>query len=154
MIFKAAEQSWRSTLQKVADAHVLERCSRHERELMIAPVGAWSHKDVIDASWRMESVAVLVWALGLRDVIPPYDQQMDLKDGLNSAVGTPRMRPGAEIIAARDLAELDFPAFGKPYALISDEEWQIATSIAQERHAAFNWLCGYSDDWDQVPTDT
>ena len=48
----------------------------------------------------------------------------------------------------------DFPAFGKPYRNLSHEEAYVAYSIAQQRHYAFNWLCGYGKDWDSVPTDT
>jgi hypothetical protein len=50
----------------------------------------------------------------------------------------------------------DFPAFGKPFRDISAEEFSTATSIAQERHRAFNWLCGYAPDnrWNETPTDT
>lgn len=48
----------------------------------------------------------------------------------------------------------DFPVFGKAYASLSQEELSVATSIAIERHYALNWLCGYSADWDSVPTDT
>ena len=50
----------------------------------------------------------------------------------------------------------DFPAFGRPYRDISSDEWSQATSIAMERHKAFNWLCGYApgNRWDDTPTDT
>jgi hypothetical protein len=48
----------------------------------------------------------------------------------------------------------DYPAFGKPYSELSDDEWSTMTSIAMERHYGLNWLCGYSADWDNVPTDT
>lgn len=50
----------------------------------------------------------------------------------------------------------DFPAFDRPYAEISEDEWSQATSIAMERHKALNWLCGYAlgNRWDDTPTDT
>ncbi|HTZ73982.1 MAG TPA: DUF4272 domain-containing protein [Candidatus Aquilonibacter sp.] len=50
----------------------------------------------------------------------------------------------------------DFAAFGKAYRNISDQEYFLATSIAIERHRAFNWLCGYApgNAWAQTPTDT
>lgn len=52
--------------------------------------------------------------------------------------------------------EKDFPAFGKAYRDISPEEFATATSIAQERHRAFNWLCGLApgNRWADTPTDT
>ena len=50
----------------------------------------------------------------------------------------------------------DFPALGKPYRDLSFEEFAMLTSIAQERHKALNWLCGYSPTrrWADTPTDT
>jgi len=48
----------------------------------------------------------------------------------------------------------DFPAFGKAYAKLSDDEWHQVMSIAMERLYALNWLCGYATDWDKVPTET
>jgi hypothetical protein len=48
----------------------------------------------------------------------------------------------------------DFPAHGKPYSQLSEDEWETMRSIATERLYAFNWLCGYSADWDKVPTGT
>lgn len=52
--------------------------------------------------------------------------------------------------------ENDFPAFGKPFRDVSEEELSRLTSIAMERHKAFNWLCGYAEGnrWSETPTDT
>jgi hypothetical protein len=48
----------------------------------------------------------------------------------------------------------DFPLFGRAYRDLSEDQYQVASSIARERHLALNWLCGYSPDWDRTPTDT
>jgi len=48
----------------------------------------------------------------------------------------------------------DFPAFGKPYAELDEDEYALATSIATERHLALNWLCEPGTPWDETPTDT
>ena len=50
----------------------------------------------------------------------------------------------------------DFPAFRKPFREMTVEEFVQVTSISQERHKAFNWLCGYApgNRWDRTPTDT
>jgi len=48
----------------------------------------------------------------------------------------------------------DFPAFGKPYGELDEEEYGLATSIAMERHFALNWLCDPGTPWDDTPTDT
>ena len=48
----------------------------------------------------------------------------------------------------------DFPAFGKAFRDLTDDEYERASSIALERHFALNWLCGFSDAWDGTPTST
>ncbi len=48
----------------------------------------------------------------------------------------------------------DFPALDRSYATLSETEWSRMRSIAGERLYALNWLCGYSDDWDNVSTGT
>lgn len=55
-----------------------------------------------------------------------------------------------------EMIDEDYPAFGKAYRDISDEEWTIVRSITMERHFALNWLCGYAPGhrWDETPTDT
>jgi antitoxin component of RelBE/YafQ-DinJ toxin-antitoxin module len=70
------------------------------------------------------------------------------------------VRLAAEQAASRGdipaAVEEDFPVFGRSYARASAEQWAQATSIAQERHRALNWLCGYAprNRWHDTPTDT
>jgi hypothetical protein len=47
----------------------------------------------------------------------------------------------------------DFPAFGKIYRHLDDDQRSLALSIAAERHYALNWVLD-GDDWDEVTTDT
>ncbi len=48
----------------------------------------------------------------------------------------------------------DFPAMGKAFAALDSDEFSLMNSISRERQYAFNWLCGYHEDWDKVRTDT
>jgi hypothetical protein len=50
----------------------------------------------------------------------------------------------------------DFPALGKPYRDLSSADFATLSSISQERHRAFNWLCGFSPTgrWADTRTDT
>ena len=48
----------------------------------------------------------------------------------------------------------DFPALGKAYSTLSEDEWETLRSIATERLYALNWLCKHAEDWDQVRTGT
>ena len=68
----------------------------------------------INASWRVESLYVLAWALGLRDSLPPFDTQVnpdrDLAgvppDDRERFEGKAKLRSRREITKARDVAEL------------------------------------------------
>ena len=183
--------------------------STREREAFRRPIDAWTDRDLIDASWRTESLGVLLWALSVYDELPPYDAQFEdvpenvpLLEPVEGFLEAISLRSTDEIARARDLAELwhwrsrttdlqaddefkrrnpeldldeivretarvagehgeipepideDFPAFGKAYRDLSTDEYAEVTSIAMERHFALNWLCGYSRDWDETPTDT
>jgi hypothetical protein len=46
----------------------------------------------------------------------------------------------------------DFPVAGQPYAALPEDEVSELQSIASERLYALNWLCGYAENWDAVPT--
>jgi hypothetical protein len=189
---------------------VQQHLSDAERGLLAQPLGGWDEQAVIDASWRKESLGVLLWALSVLDAMPAYDTEFPEKVHME---GVGWLRPASEFLSevkvrspeeigrARDIAELwhwrartrqlqeqgykapdefgsldeivkmaarlarengdipppiddDFPAFGKAYRDLTEGEYSRATSIAMERHYALNWLCGYAEDWDEVPTDT
>jgi hypothetical protein len=48
----------------------------------------------------------------------------------------------------------DFPISNKAFSELTQHEFQLVTSLIMERHLALNWLCGYSKNWDETPTDT
>lgn len=189
-----------------------EAASVRERALFEKPFGSWERQELLDGSWRVEALAIFIWALGSRTDLPPYDRQAhetNLESDIASLVSHPpepqsfiahaTLRDVREVRKARDVAELwlwrarttqlqrehrtppegmtfegiiaeaakagerdglfkaidnDFPALGRSYARLSETEWYRMRSIASERLYALNWLCGYSDDWDHVPTDT
>ena len=49
-----------------------------ELELLRAPHGTLPQQAVIDAHWRAEGLAVLAWALGRLDELPPIDETIEL----------------------------------------------------------------------------
>jgi hypothetical protein len=55
-----------------------------------------------------------------------------------------------------EVLDEDFVFLGKPFRGLSEEEYQVATSIIMERHYGLNWLCGAAprNRWDETPTDT
>lgn len=91
-----------------------------------------------------------------------YLQEQGPLDG--ESEGIPAIEEIIEKIANRD-ARIgllptpiagDFPALRKPYRDLSSQEFATLGSISQERHKAFNWLCGYSPTgrWADTRTDT
>lgn len=50
----------------------------------------------------------------------------------------------------------NFPAKGKAYRDLTNEEWAELRLVAVERHFALNWFCGYApgNNWDSTPTET
>lgn len=187
-----------------------ELYSSVERSLIDRPPSTWTPQEVVNATWRQESIGVLLWALSDYEELPPYDSEFaNVAEVVPVLASTEQfvthavLRPADEIERARDVAELwhwrsrttqlqnasdayasvreehdleaivrdaathayeqgdighpiggDFPFFGKAYRELTDDEYARATSIAMERHFALNWLCGYSEDWDETPTDT
>ena len=46
----------------------------------------------------------------------------------------------------------DFPVASQPYSTLTEDEVSELQSGASERLYALNWLCGYAENWDAVPT--
>src|SRR5207245_644776 len=85
-----------------------------EKELLKLKPGIWPRQAIKDASWRAEALGVIAWALNLLDSIPPYDQQhaeaslvraAEEREPTAEFVSSARVRPAAEIRAAREIAE-------------------------------------------------
>jgi hypothetical protein len=46
----------------------------------------------------------------------------------------------------------DFPVAGQAYSSLGEDGVSELQSIASERLYALNWLCGFAENWDAVPT--
>lgn len=84
-----------------------------EREFFQADAVTLTERQQVDGSWRIESLQVLLWALGMTDEIPPYDQsvQDDLTalapmEHLPELKKRARLRSIKDIQAERAIAEL------------------------------------------------
>jgi hypothetical protein len=55
-------------------AHAL---SSRERALLAKPLSEWTQGEVVEASWRSESMGVLLWAIGALEELPPYDTRFE-----------------------------------------------------------------------------
>ena len=117
----------------------------------------------VDMSWRYESVAVLLWAVGLIDTLPPPDQIIDagmlghvFRDlGREGIAAKARLRPQSEVL---DMADLVYRLhWATVNARVSGETVPggLHPGILFERHYALNWLYGYAGlSWDDMRTDT
>jgi hypothetical protein len=103
------EEFW----QSVRDEGLWEHLSPDEQEFASRTLVTMTNREQIDASWRIESVQALMWALNLIPKLPPYDDMADHDlllripcDGFAEFIRAARLRKRAEIDRARDIAEL------------------------------------------------
>lgn len=89
-----------------------EDVSPAEKQLFDCPVANLTEQQIIDASWRLEAVMVLMWALGLLKDLPSFDVRAtpDVFKQMPTAtfaefVGSAQLRDEKEIERARDIAE-------------------------------------------------
>jgi hypothetical protein len=84
-----------------------------ERSFAKATMASMTSRQQVDASWRVEAIQVLMWALGLLPSLPPHDEPADhdiLKDfppvEPSHFIKTAALRPRDEIKEGRDRVEL------------------------------------------------
>ncbi|MEO1138653.1 MAG: DUF4272 domain-containing protein [Pseudomonadota bacterium] len=117
---------------------------------------------LISMSWRYESVAVLLWSIGLIEDLPATDQIIPAGDlgnifrqlGPEGLYAAANLRPQSELLDAADLAyRINWAATDARVNALPAPAG-VDPSIAFERHYAFNWLYGYAGlAWDDMKTD-
>jgi hypothetical protein len=199
------DESFRPRLiQWVDTVGVRDELEPDEEKLLQQPLGVPSQQEAVNATWRLEGLAVLAWALG-RFELPRHDQQVDagqlmpaicLLDaaGAKGLLADARLRTIEELKAMSDrllaihwrLRQFradggepiaDWPSEAKnawfplnlagiplidgdlalgdaAIADASEDLFQLASSIAQERHQAINWLAGDSAVYSETDTPT
>lgn len=89
--------------------------SKREQAMMEMPLGSWDERVVAELSWRIEGLALLLWAVGVADTVAPYDTMSDLETivptlGVFESPGPflERLRPreANALAAQRDIAEV------------------------------------------------
>ncbi len=122
-------------------------------------------QQLINATWRVEALLPLLWALGSVDRLPPLTELCEpplLRAALPSLYG-----PTANYVveaALRDETEI-WEAHEEVYQahwIVRDAELNgrpiphgYQAGVILERHHALNWLTGYlGQSWDDVTTDT
>jgi hypothetical protein len=121
-----------------------------------------SPADRIQFTWRYEGLDVVLWALGFKPGLAPFNQMSDVKTDLaivkaNRLAGlsaNAKPRTVAELLDMADLytclhkVTIELRLKGLRAAQLNEE-------IIAERHYALNWLVRHRhQDWDDVTTDT
>lgn len=147
-------------LQKVG---LWEAVSPAEAELLQAE--AMTERQEIVATWRVEALFTLLWALGKVATLPPPVELCDVQ--LVRRVLPPLFSSAASFIMAARLRGAD--EILQASEEIYDIHWAVRDAqihgrpipqgynpgVVQERHYALNWLAGSPDQgWDDVATDT
>jgi len=103
------DRLWRDLREAGLWRHLSPREQAHAKTTM----ATMTEQQQLDASWRIESAHILVWALGMLPELPPYDKMADpdLLEQIPSRdmaafIKSARLRPQADLDRARDTAEL------------------------------------------------
>jgi hypothetical protein len=90
-----------------------QELSPWEHQLLQTTSVTMTERQQVDASWRIESFQVMIWALGLLATLPPYDAQVvrDITSGfppskLETFLAAAALRPAKAIERERSTAEL------------------------------------------------
>lgn len=123
-----------------------------------------TQKDFDDATWRSEALWTLLWSLGKIDELDLprqfYDserlQQVLPKPGDSCArfINGASLRSKSELLDATDLIYRIHWAVEDARLKKTPIPAGFNPDIVYERHYALNWLTFYSNDWDNVTTDT
>jgi hypothetical protein len=119
---------------------------------------------LVNASWKVEALHLLLWALRL---IPSIEDNKTRAERLRLQALLPYLGPTSEFIANSELRSEDEiremnEKIYEAHWLVRDAETNsralpkgIDTGVLIERHRAINWLMGYgAQAWDDVTTDT
>jgi len=135
------------------------------QELSFLQSDAPTQKQLVNATWRAEALAPLLWSLGLVSELPTptglYDVQVlrrvlpPLAGPVAEWLAAAHLRSDSEIRDANESvyqihwAVRDAQLFSRPVP------HGYHPGVVQERHYALNWLIGYcGQDWDEISTDT
>lgn len=148
-------------LEKVKNDLAINGLSPEEARIYAAP--ELTDQQKVNATWRYESLQVLLWALGLVETLPYPSDICDVSTLVGLVIRQPREAFEGRAAVRSTPAILD--ELDKTYRL----HWAcvqarltrqqpgggINSSIVYERHYALNWLTHYMDqEWDDVSTDT
>jgi hypothetical protein len=122
-----------------------------------------SERDILNFSWRAESLVSIMWALGGLEHFPPLDQQVDvlaiqsIQDAVNS---TEAFIANVTLRSQSTIGDMEFDLCHQHWRVRDAKLFhkpmppELNPSVVYERRYGLSWLVGWGDDWDDVPTDT
>jgi hypothetical protein len=120
-------------------------------------------EDNIPYTWRIETLNVLLWALGNFDKLNfpaamcdfrHYRNLPDIEKDPTDWIRNARLRDTEDILNESDLIYRIHWATRDAYLNKRPDPAGLNESIVMERHFALNWLTMYGEDWDDITTDT
>lgn len=145
------------------DENLREHVSKQEIEYLESKTP--TEQQVVNATWRVEALHLLLWTLKKVDSASNLNEMCD--------VGAVQTLCGFYLGSTKDFIEsCNLREEDEIYdlnELIYDSHWKVRdaqingkkipdnldSGVVQERHYAINWLMGYcGQDWDEITTDT
>ena len=116
----------------------------------------------IDASWRYESLHVMLWALGFIDSLTYPNQMCNVADDVKIISSLKeQFKQKAKLRTKKEILDQADLILRLNWACVSaSENDQVAPGgldrgVVFERHHSLNWLISYlNQPWDEVTTDT
>lgn len=102
-------------LKWIEKENLVQYLSENELALLLKPLGRWNERHITHTGWRVESLGMMLWALGRIETIPPFDVQFELHQVIAPLdLFTPTidmiwcadLRPVDALEQQRDIAEL------------------------------------------------
>ena len=149
---KAVKAEYNDWLEAMEDDQFLAAASANEKRRLAADLGTWSEDDGVSATFGLQSIPFLLWAIELVpdlpeigmsiDEIPP----LDVLDDPEELVGEVTLRPREEIDQILTEAQEIYEEMEDPD---TDEEAAYCASIVA-RTMTLEWLAGLFTDWDEA----
>ncbi|MEO7309906.1 MAG: DUF4272 domain-containing protein [Chitinophagaceae bacterium] len=117
----------------------------------------------IDASWRYESLHLMLWALGFIDTLSYPNQICDVAGDLKiiQDLTEQQFKQKAKLRSSKEILDQADLILRLDWACVSAKEKKqsapgnLVDGVVVERHQSLNWLINYlHEDWDKVTTDT